>query len=180
MLFISALLILTLSIVGANLTNDTETGIIFPPECKNQDICYVKPKNYPEHKFHSVLKKLDLKRIPRSAPYYASNHGFVDDDYADKNCRAQYEIRVPFGIKVSNIMRPVIQMPYFEQKIRYVTCEDEGAECMDGVIDPISFKATCSTMYAQIQLHIYNPDINNIEIKDVPIPVSCNCNIKDV
>ncbi|KAM3961006.1 uncharacterized protein ACR2FA_004954 [Aphomia sociella] len=137
--------LLQFSVVRADIANETDAEIIFPPECDGKDICNVKPKNYPDHKFHSLVKDLDLKRIRRSPQYFEDVQGNIDDEYADQNCRAEYEIIMPFGVKDDNILKPVVQLPYFQQKIRTVRCADEKAECMKEVLNDYSYNTSCTT-----------------------------------
>ncbi|XP_059056837.1 uncharacterized protein LOC131850570 [Achroia grisella] len=132
------------AVVRGELKNETETEIIFPPECDGQDICYHKPKNYPEHKFLSVVK--DLKKQP-------------------------------FGIRVRDLLHPVVQTDHYKQEITEVKCIKESSSCMGGVLNTVLYSATCATKYSEIQLHTLNPKTNQLEKSTARIAVWCYCNI---
>ncbi|KAJ8727370.1 hypothetical protein PYW07_001489 [Mythimna separata] len=163
---------------------DGEEIVEVPEECKNQDYCTIKPKNYPQELFNNMLKG----KFKGYQPTYMIDDDLDRDDLEDRagnpnsmdDCSKTVTFEPVFQVKDNGSWKTVVQAPEenYVQKVRIESCDRVGSSCFNG-FEALGLQTVCAQMYTPWEIRV---SVKGEELRTVTVilPSCCSCRYKRV
>ncbi|XP_063824472.1 uncharacterized protein LOC135074094 isoform X2 [Ostrinia nubilalis] len=183
--------------------NEVSKGDV-PDECKNKNYCTVKPPDYPQKKFDSLIKHrpslANMIRQKRSAEEVSTTTGStiplntpVLDGLEDKqgdpdevdNCETIIEFEPLYKVKSeTGGWRTVVQSPEknFVQLVRLETCKAASSPCFTVFPKLPTYTTFCKQKYTtwHFVVDVESGEANKTETIPVDLPTCCSCFYRSV
>ncbi|CAH0764028.1 unnamed protein product [Diatraea saccharalis] len=152
-----------------------------PEKCRNKNYCTIKPVDYPQERFNSMIKSKSLQQVSLVQSDLDDRQG--DPEEID-NCETLVEYDKLYKVKSDDGQwRTVVQAPEknYVQKVRLETCQGGDQECFEGILLLPGYKTYCKQQYSKWSFMVDTTDgSGNTENITVNLPTCCSCHYKKV
>ncbi|XP_075971993.1 uncharacterized protein LOC142973858 [Anticarsia gemmatalis] len=173
---------------GAPANDVVNTSIKIPEQCKDMELCSIKPEGYSE------LEELFNSKLP---PYLIQPYSDRSDDNSNQppilspesdwhNCPYTTKITLPYlhSNTKKNITRFIIQTDLLRQELPEVSCSTTHItapghrECFQDLLHgEKDLKSTCVESKTKLTIYLFDMDRKEVIQEFVPVSSSCSCMI---
>ncbi|KAL0882141.1 hypothetical protein ABMA27_000700 [Loxostege sticticalis] len=169
----------TLNRYGGSDEGSKDEGV--PDECKNKNYCTIKPPDYPQKKFDSLIKH----RIPLNQPTLDGLEDKQGDPDEVDNCESIVEFEPLYKVRAeTGGWRTVVQSPEknFVQLVRLETCREAMAPCFTVFPMLPTYTTFCKQKFTtwHFVVDVDTPGVNKTETIRAQLPTCCSCFYKPV